>query len=98
MLQPTEDTRIGLSYRSKIKHTARGDTKIDGYAPGQSLSYDAKASVTLPDTLIMSVMHRLNERWELLADVSWTGWSSLPELKIHNDGGDRKSTRLNSSH
>ncbi|HYG45903.1 MAG TPA: outer membrane protein transport protein, partial [Bordetella sp.] len=87
MLQPTEDTRIGLSYRSKIRHTARGDTDIDGYAPGQSLSYDAKTSVDLPDTLILSAQHRLNSRWELLADVSWTGWSSLPELKIENSGG-----------
>lgn len=87
MLQPTEDTRIGVSYRSKMKHTARGDTKIDGYAPGQSLSYDAKAKVNLPDTLILSAQHRLNQRWELLADISWTGWSSIPQLKIQNDGG-----------
>ncbi|MBB1241575.1 fatty acid transporter, partial [Klebsiella pneumoniae] len=37
MLQPTEDTRIGLSYRSKIKHTAKGDTDIDNIGPtGQS--------------------------------------------------------------
>ncbi|OZI79734.1 OmpP1/FadL family transporter [Bordetella genomosp. 2] len=87
MLQPTEDTRIGLSYRSKIKHKAKGDTDIDGFAPGRSLSYDAKASVDLPDTLILSAAHQLNERWELLADVSWTGWSSIQELKIKNDGG-----------
>ncbi|HYG41495.1 MAG TPA: outer membrane protein transport protein, partial [Bordetella sp.] len=52
-----------------------------------SLSYDAKASVDLPDTLILSGLHRLNERWELLGDISWTGWSSIPELKIKNNGG-----------
>ncbi|KAG1243828.1 hypothetical protein G6F65_022162 [Rhizopus arrhizus] len=33
MLQPTEDTRSGLSYRSKIKHTAKGDTDITSIGP-----------------------------------------------------------------
>ena len=87
MLQPTEDTRIGLSYRSKIKHTAKGDTDIDNIGPtGQSVSFDAKASVDLPDTLILSATHQLNEKWELLGDISWTGWSSIPDLKIRNSG------------
>ncbi|KMJ92360.1 fatty acid transporter [Achromobacter xylosoxidans] len=87
MLQPTEDTRIGLSYRSKIKHTAKGDTDIDHIGPtGQSVSFDAKASVDLPDTLILSATHQLNEKWELLGDISWTGWSSIPDLKIRNSG------------
>ena len=87
MLQPTEDTRIGLSYRSKIRQTAKGDTDIDNIGPTrQSASFDAKATVDLPDTLILSAAHQLNERWELLGDISWTGWSSIPALKIRNSG------------
>ena len=66
MLQPTEDTRIGLSYRSKIRQTAKGDTDIDNRPTRQSASFDAKATVDLPDTLILSAAHQLNERWELL--------------------------------
>ncbi|MGE4450289.1 OmpP1/FadL family transporter [Castellaniella sp.] len=49
-------------------------------------SYDAETSVELPDTAIFSVVHQLNDRWTLLGDVSWTGWSSIPELKIENTG------------
>lgn len=91
MLQPTDATRVGLSYRSRIKHTATGNTDVDNIAlPGgrsASASYDAKASVDLPDSLILSVSHQLNDRWELLGDISWTGWSSIPELKIKNKNG-----------
>jgi long-chain fatty acid transport protein len=95
MLQPTEDTRIGLSYRSKIKHTAKGDTEITSIGPTkQSVSFDAKASVDLPDTLILSAAHQLNERWELLGDVSWTGWSSIPDLKIRNSGAGARDDDL----
>lgn len=81
MFQPTPDTRIGLSYRSKIKHSASGTTKVEGVA-----EFDARADVDLPDTAILSVMHHLTPSWDLLADLSWTGWSSIPELKIRNSG------------
>ena len=87
MLQPTESTRIGLSYRSRMRYHARGDTTVEDFAPGMSLDYDASTRVELPDSLILSAMHQLNERWQLLADISWTGWSSLQELKIKNAGG-----------
>ncbi|MEI2415624.1 outer membrane protein transport protein [Orrella sp. JC864] len=79
MFQPTEATRLGLSYRSKIKHSAKGHTTVDGVA-----KVDARADVDLPDTVVLSAFHRLDSRWELLADVSWTGWSSIPELDIRN--------------
>ena len=81
MYQPTERTRLGLSYRSKIAHKATGDTELDGVG-----SFDARARVSLPDTAILSAYHQLNSRWELLADVSWTGWSSIPQLNIRNTG------------
>ncbi|MDQ8032777.1 fatty acid transporter [Bordetella genomosp. 1] len=90
MLQPTEATRIGLSYRSKIRYKAKGDTDVSNISTPlgtQSVSYDASANVDLPDSLILSASHQLNERWELLGDVSWTGWSSIQELKIKNSGG-----------
>ncbi|WP_243140641.1 OmpP1/FadL family transporter [Pelistega ratti] len=94
---PSEDTRIGFSYRSRIKHKADGDTNVEypapttgllaqfGYstsalgAPPHSRAY---ATVSLPDMAILSLYQRLDPKWELLADVSWTGWSSIPKLTI----------------
>ena len=40
------------------------------------------AKVKLPDTLSFSAWHRLNEQWEIMGDATWTGWSSVPELRI----------------
>jgi len=81
MMQASPSTRIGLSYRSKIKHSASGKTDITGVG-----KFDANANVDLPDTAVLSVFHNLTSRWDLLADVSWSGWSSIPELNIHNKG------------
>ncbi len=95
MLQPGPNTRVGLSYRSEIKHTAKGDTKVDDFLPGRSILYDAQASVTLPDTAILSAVHQLNPKWQLLGDISWTGWSSIRELRIENAGGPTDTLPLN---
>ena len=90
LYEPTEKTRLGLSYRSKIKHDVDGKIKFDldpGLAPiaaGTSRfdNRDVKATVELPDSLSFSVAHKVNEKLELLGDVTWTGWSSFDELKV----------------
>ncbi|NYT84650.1 OmpP1/FadL family transporter [Pollutimonas harenae] len=85
LYQATPDTRIGLSYRSKVKIDTSGDTNIDNPTPVPiPTHFDASADVELPDTAILSVVHDLNSKWQLLADVSWTGWSSIKTLKIDN--------------
>lgn len=88
------DTKVGVSYRSSVKHTLVGQYHI-GIAPTvaagvygfKATSGTARVNVELPDTFILSGTHQLNERWELLADVSRTGWSKLPELRIQFDNG-----------
>lgn len=79
-IQASPDTRIGISYRSTIKHKASGDQKFSAVL-GDTW---AKADVELPDTFIVSALHKLNDRWDLLGDVSWTGWSSIPKLVIRS--------------
>ncbi|PKO55043.1 MAG: long-chain fatty acid transporter, partial [Betaproteobacteria bacterium HGW-Betaproteobacteria-19] len=47
----------------------------------------AEADVELPDTFILSATHKLDSRWELLGDVSFTGWSSIKEVDIVRTSG-----------
>lgn len=75
----SDATKLGLSYRSKVKQKLDGNLSITGVT-----EFDASAAVDLPDTAIISLTHKLNERWELLGDVSWTGWSSIPKVDIKN--------------
>lgn len=85
----SDSTRLGVSYRSKIKHTLKGDLTVEG--PSALLnaggSSNAEADVELPDTFIFSVAQQLNERWEMLGDVAWTGWSSIKTIDIVRTSG-----------
>ena len=65
-------TRLGLAYRSGIAHRLRG--KLDGVP--------ARLDIDLPDSLSLSLWHRLNPRWEILADLTRSGWSSYDRLEI----------------
>src|SRR3546814_8291079 len=65
MYQATPATRIGLSYRSKVKINTSGDTNIDNPTPVPiPTHFDASATVELPDTAIFSVVHDLNSKWQ----------------------------------
>lgn len=104
--QATPDTRLGLSYRSKVKIDADGTTTVTNRsvtnpgviagltAAGVFGAHNAETSVELPDSAILSVVHNLNDRWTLLGDIAWTGWSSIQSLDIKNTGIDDASLKL----
>jgi long-chain fatty acid transport protein len=82
--------KIGVSYRSKIDHKLKGDLKVKGTLAGLSpltTTGKAEADVELPDTFILSVAQQLDDRWEMLGDVSWTGWSSVDQVDIVRASG-----------
>lgn len=98
LFEPSETTRVGLSYRSKIKHELTGDVKFKRPNTGNPLLNGAistgaaadgpvGADVELPDTFVVSAVQRLSDKWTMLGDLSWTGWSSLQSLDIVRANG-----------
>jgi long-chain fatty acid transport protein len=102
MLNLAPTTRVGLSYRSSIKYDITGDINFELPAtagtlaalingatqPGQRLqSGPVHASIKVPDSWSLSAAHDLSSQLQLLADVSWTGWSSIPKLEFVRSNG-----------
>jgi long-chain fatty acid transport protein len=90
-------TKIGVSYRSTVKYETTGDVALSGPAAASlnaavGASSNVKASVKLPDTFIFSATHKLGEQWELLGDISWTGWSSIPKIDVYRTSGIASGT------
>ncbi len=87
-LSPT--TKVGVSYRLTTKYKAyrlrRPEFEwLGGSAHGLSdtppaaRTGDARAEDRdCPDTFIVSASQKLDDQWEMLGDLSWTGWSSRP--------------------
>lgn len=94
LFSPSETTRVGVSYRSAIRHTLEGTLT----STNQAISPDAaaRASITLPDTVIVSVAQQLDDQWESYGDLSWTNWSRIKDVDIWRlgAGGDRVAQTL----
>ena len=41
------------------------------------------SNITLPQIANLSMLYRINNRWEVMADAQFTGWSSIPELRFN---------------
>ena len=97
LLEPSDSTRIGIAYRSKVNLTIEGDAKVSGLpAPLNGLNgkNNAKLDLSLPDSLSLSGLHQLNPRWTIMADVTWTKWSNLNKLDVEIQGGSQSVTQL----
>lgn len=44
-------------------------------------------SVKLPETANLSIYSEINKQWDLMADLQYTGWSSIKNLTINRNSG-----------
>ncbi|GHB16910.1 OmpP1/FadL family transporter [Salinicola rhizosphaerae] len=95
--RPVESTTLGLTYRSKVDYTLDGDVDASqvfgGVNPGTGAPVfidgkgDASLDITLPETIDLSVTHRLTDRWTLMGGVTYVRWSRFDELVVDNELG-----------
>lgn len=97
--QPSEQTRLGLAYRSTIKYHLKGNFEVTApSAPAAAVgaaagivNSGASANVTVPATLSFSLHQSVAQGWTLMGDVTRTYWSKLPELRIDFDSAQPDS-------
>lgn len=93
----TPDARIGVAYRSKITYTLNGTINFSNVPTALQASPTlANGNVTLPismpDTFSISGFHKLNDKWDFMADATRTGWSTLQQLAITRTNGTAVGT------
>jgi long-chain fatty acid transport protein len=90
-------TRLGVTYRSKIKQDIDGNASYTipvlpgplaalGATPATTNSA-AHASINLPDSFDVGLYTELSPQWSIMGDVKWTHWSRFEELRIRFDNG-----------
>jgi len=89
LFHPTPQTRVGAHYRSSINYTATGT--LIGPAPIGGTS-QASAGFTTPDSFSFSVFHSLSPRWDIMGDITWTGWSHIKRLDVVRTSGPAAGT------
>ena len=90
LYQLSKQTRIGISYRSEIRFDLEGEADFSNITPAGGLNFvlaDTNIDVQpdVPASASLSIHHQWNNNVAVMADVTWVGWSSAPELVIMFD-------------
>lgn len=83
-----DQTRLGLHYRSGMKHEIRGTASISGLLPpfaDLNGGYGARADIELPAIATAGIWQRLG-KWALMAELEWYQWSKFHEIRTQLEG------------
>jgi len=83
LFEPSERTRLGVVYCSKVEPSFSGDLSIEPI--GASIGTDLE--FTFPQFVRVGIYHELNEKWALLGTVAWEDWSELDNLFLSTRAG-----------
>ncbi len=82
----TDNTQIGLSWRSVVAHRIKGDATFTDPEGNREVS-GGGASIRLPDTYTLSLRHEpdFEERLAILADASYMRWNRVDDIEVDFD-------------
>lgn len=93
--QPWAGTRLGVGYRSHVRHELDGDARFrfDAAGVGRAISAatgaftktGVSARLELPETVSFGIRQALGDRWAVMGEAAWTRWSRFDELRIRFD-------------
>ncbi len=80
--------RIGVNWRSRVKHTLDGHVKVSGaLLASANKYYQAQADLTTPDVVSVGWYHDIDDKWSVMSDIAWTNWSVFDELRVQDKSG-----------
>lgn len=81
LFQPTETTKIGIAYRSKIHHDLKGHLSFLRlpFVPS------AKTQMTMPQNVIASIVQDVTPCFSVLGEAGWSNWASMRDNILNVD-------------
>ena len=94
-------TRAGIHYRSSLDYKLDGNAEFFGVPAPAAVNPalqngNIKFDLKTPDNLAVSVAHRMNDKLELLGDVTWWHWSKIKSIPVVRTDGPLAGSTLSS--
>lgn len=84
MWTPVDTVRVGLSYRSKVEHTVKGNMTTGTQIP-QLQNINASVTMDAPAWAMLSAAWDVNDWLSLYGTFRWADWSSFQNLTVDLD-------------
>ena len=90
LFQPTCTTRFGIQYLSPVKLNFKATPKFSNIGPILDdllirlgiADAVLKINITVPQSVMFSAYHDINERWSLMANLGWQQWSKFQRISV----------------
>jgi long-chain fatty acid transport protein len=102
MIEPQKGTRIGVSYLSPVQMDFSDVASASGLGPTLSFVVDrlnvSKVDMkqTLPQQVMLSVYHEVNDKLALMANFGWQNWRAFGNIGLEVDATNTNSLTANS--
>jgi long-chain fatty acid transport protein len=88
--EPRQGTRIGLTYNSQVNLDFSATPKFTGLTPALEAALAARGLDTatvnvgmkVPQGIMLSAFHQLNDQWALLGSAGWQQWSRFGMVEV----------------
>ncbi len=90
LVEPHKGTRFGLTYLSEGDLEFKDDPNFSNLGPGMEailranglLDAKIKIEFTMPQALMFSAYHDINERWAIMGNLGWQDWSEFGKVGV----------------
>jgi len=91
LAQVSPGTRLGASYRSQVSHRLEGSATLNVPAPlaadPRFQNTPTRTDLRTPDIVSLAASHQISSDLILLAEVQWTNWSLVKDLRVERPDG-----------
>lgn len=81
MFAPSETSKLGIAYRSRITHNLHGDLTFLRI----NATPNASLKMVMPHNIIASFSQDFANRFTLLAELGWSNWATMQNTALHVD-------------
>jgi long-chain fatty acid transport protein len=102
LVEPVKGTRVGVTYLSPVDLNFKAAPTFSNLGPGLAAVLQNPAQLnlgmTVPQSVMVSVFHELNEKWALMADFGWQNWSQFGKVDVGIEAGGNVSRTVNANY
>ncbi len=100
----TPETRVGITYNSPVDLDFDAPVQFSSLSPGLStllanrglLNATVAVGIEIPQQVMGSIFHQIDDRWAVLGSVGWQQWSQFGQIQLGiNDSTNPTSLTTN---
>jgi long-chain fatty acid transport protein len=106
LVEPWTGTRFGLTYLSEVNLDFSATPQFSGLGPGLALALrnsglltgSMDLGMTVPQMVMFSAYHDLNEKWAVMGNLGWQNWSRFGKVDVQVNSSNPASLTVNSNY